>query len=774
MSDENDHDEQSGGGGLWLLGFFGIPLLPSAFVAFLFYSMLRYGRQRLSVIASLAAIVSVITIFVGSVLDAFTKFGSGIDAALNLDFTFGLFVPALIVVNIVLGSILGVFLSWWEIRSIKNSPHRLEISGSWTYRFKYRKTPWEILLQKRLVKSLRKGEEFSEERAPLGLDEEHNSIAFRYSSESFKHTMITGAPGSGKTITLLSLILNDITSGASTVVIDFKRSPKLASKLARFARENGAEFYHFVNGEPDSYDIADNPRGQSFYDCLSSGSPTSRADMVLGMREYDTASAVYKAAMQQLLQVVFAALAQADRSKAPSIDWRSGGIYQLASVVRGNNLQELASACEGTKIERDIVEVYEASKGKTQIRHALDELQGQMRTIIASEYGQWMKTSGTDRDINLFELTSKPGNVILFSLNSDSEKEFAQYVGSMIMADLTAVSARRRNMSKTNPLRVYVDEFQAVNPDSVKSLLEKSRESRMAITLAQQSFEQVITSSERNGEAYLGSLLDTCSNFIIHAGATEDSAVKLSKILGKHWVPVYRASNDHEGFFLSLNWKNRRHKKVTSSEEERWIFGPSKFMKLQSPDLSNSFKSTAVIVNKTSVDPKFASKKGAVAREVWMIPCDKVLEDEPVDALVEPRVKRSNVFAPSASTDVDLLDELDRLSEPDRFADDDDGGFMFEELESDRTVGMIDDERSLVEKNEPVETVLEFDHVEPAVQSTVHESEPTSSAIKAVERMSSFDLAMKTKLPEVKKDRDVTEQAVSNSDDDDDIDLPEL
>lgn len=472
------------------------------------------------------------------------------------------------------------------------------------------------------------------------------------------------------TITMQSLISADIENGKTVVVVDFKRSPKFASKLAAWAEDNDREFYHFVNGDSEEYDIP-RSKGQCFYDPLKSGTPTSKADMVLGMREYDSNAAVYKSAMQQLLQVLFGMLKFADHDVAKQIDWNHGGLYQLASVMSGNGFGELAAGCTvelspdsprkkwpymkpgagglagaqevfmNTPIAKNAIELAEAMRAKGPLTQARDELQGQMRTIIASEYGQWMKTGNTneDREIDLFELTKEDGNVILFSLNSDSEPEFAQYVGSMIFADLTNISALRRNAGSDNQVNIYVDEFQAVPPTAVTSLLEKSRESKMALTIAQQSFDQVVASAKTAGEAYLNSILDTCSNFIAHAGATEDSATRLSKLLGKQFVTVYSKTNDNDSSFLSTNRNKSLDSKVAAREEERWIYGPSEFMKLSSPDPANDFKSSAVWVTKTSADPKYSKKGGASARTVWMVPPERVLLEYYEGKIIEPKAR---------------------------------------------------------------------------------------------------------------------------------------
>lgn len=570
-------------------------------------------------------------------------------------------------------------------------------------------------------------------------DNPEDYYCFEVDSKSHLYLATESFIPTHNTITLQSMLLNDINNSIPLILIDMKRSPEFASKLAKWTSDAGGDFYHFVNGEPEVYDVPNSP-GQAFYDPLKSGSSTSKADMVLGMREYDAASAVYRAAMQQLLQVLFSALRYANRDSIhlkeegyitvrdfdmqeipkgsretfprnnlnhfverdgtarfceqwvranpkylsikgkelleathkeymkntrkswtdaqaaeakkdvmrkilqdyPSIliaagileehtvnkiDWTSGGIYQVYSATKPGNMDALAKACSGTPIQGEIEDIAAQCKGRTQISHALEELRGQMRTIVASEYGQWLKLSESrEKNIDLFAMTQKPGTVILFSLNSDSEPDFAKYVGSMIMADLTATSAKRRNAQLSNQVNVYIDEFQAINPSSVAGLLEKSRESKIAMTLAQQSAEQVVASTPNNGEAYLQSILDTCSNFIIHAGSTEDSAERFAKILGKEWVDSYRASNKNKSFFLSVNWSNKRKQTVMTSKEEQWRFAPSKFMSLSSPDKNNGYKSTAVILNKTCSDPLYRDNKGGLARTVWMIPDSRVLE----------------------------------------------------------------------------------------------------------------------------------------------------
>lgn len=645
MSDDDVFDGGEGSG-KGILIFFGILFFPAVIFAMLSrFFLLRVWKQKPIMAVIISATISAIALIFGAIVNTIENTVYVFTHITDFVNNWTLLIPLVIVVNVVLGSILGLIYIFADLRRMKENPQNFKLEGNWMYGFKFNRTPWEALKRLKTIKGLKSGSYSHIEKAPLGLDEENSdSVVYRYNSEAQKQTLISGAAGSGKTITMLSLILNDIQNGLPVVVVDFKRSPELATKISTWSKENGREFYHFVNGDPKRYDVP-NSKGQAHYDPLINGG-AAKADMVLGMREYDTAAEVYKSSMRQLLQVLFAMLKQADRRKTTKIDWNSGGIYQVASAVNGN-ITELASACEGQPIQEDAEAVDIQSRNRSSnLKHAMDELQGQMRTIIASEYGRWLKTSETGRNIDLYKLTENEneGNVILFSLNADSEKDFSKYLGSLIFSDLNAVSSLRRNNGKKNQVNIYVDEFQAVPPTAVTNLLEKSRESRLGMTLSSQSFEQIIAASDSNGEAYLLGILDTCSNFIVHSGATEDSAIRLAKILGKKMFTAHKQTNTNESFLFSLNFWNKRRSIIQKSEEERWVFHPKGFMSLSSPTKNNGYKSTAVIINKAPDDPRYRNHSGALARTSWMIPNDMVIGEYYIPTLAVGNVDSDNFY----------------------------------------------------------------------------------------------------------------------------------
>jgi len=630
FSSEADDDERRGSGAgdkavtKIVVFILCLPLIPAGLFGLLFYWVfLRVLKFKRSVSGFVTLLM------VGGGYLAFSAMG-GISAAVEVFTGSGgiienwmTLVYLLIPLSVGLGSLFGYGLILWDVRDIHNNPHRVELPGFWTYNIRWRKTPLELLKKRRAIKALQRGSLIDDERAPLGYEEDADRVAYRFTEESVRHTLVTGAAGSGKTISMLSMMRADIESGRTVIAVDFKRSPEFAAKLAAWSNEFGVPFYHFEKGKPESYRI-EHSLGQSTYDPFASG---SGSEMVLNMREYDTNSAVYKEAMQQLLQVVFAMMEQADRSKAPRVDWSHGGIYQLASAITDPNLKDLLVAVEGQPIfpqAQDYVPLATAAKGPE--RDALEKLRGQMRTIVASAYGRWFKIGDGSRNIDLLRMMTGDQTIVLFSFNSEDEPELSKYVGSMIFADLRACSSHIRARKASKITNVYVDEFQAVPPTAVNGLLEKARESKIAMTLAQQAFEQIITSSASNGEAYLQSILVTCSNFLTHAGMTQDSAERISKLLGKHWKTVYSRTNKSDGGFLKNNFGNRRNQIVSANKQEVWKVEPAEFMALSAPSSGNGYKSTAILVNKAVSDPDVETE-GTLARKLWMIPPATVLEE---------------------------------------------------------------------------------------------------------------------------------------------------
>ena len=536
----------------------------------------------------------------------------------------------------------------------------------WAYNFEYKKTPYELYKRKQNIKSLKEGNEYAYDSAPLGIlvdkvfmesndagdvkyfDKER--IVRSYYTERCGHTAATGQTGAGKTYTMLQLMRNDIEAGNPVFAIDFKKGTEYPYYLAKWAKEHGRQFYHFTAGKPGTYNnpFCDN---QASYDPLATGTATSKADMMLNLRQWDGASEVYKKRTKDILESIFYLLENVDREKTKQyINWHEGGLSQFVSALQLKNLYALIEQfkIEVTDKEHAGIKVSGGDKRRLsallglyeelnspQGKGLLEQINGLVsncRTLIMSSYGDWLAKGETPYHINLFEFaTSEEAPVVLFSFNPQEESDFAKYMGSIILSDLSRTSAYKNAQGNKDLVGVYLDEFQILDPATVADLLEKARSSKMYILLSLQSLEQIVKSSSANGTAVRDSIVDTIQNFIIHKGSGQNTAEELAKIIGQANMKKYVESGQRNSSLFQLNWRNSRNSRVNTQVEPDWIVSPSKFQNLSAPVKENNYTSTAYYITKACAEKEFASMERAVARKVQIIVDEELLQPIPED-----------------------------------------------------------------------------------------------------------------------------------------------
>ena len=447
---------------------------------------------------------------------------------------------------------------------------------------------------------------------------------------------------------------NDIEAGNPVFAIDFKKGTEYPYYLAKWAKEHGRQFYHFTAGKPGTYNnpFCDN---QASYDPLATGTATSKADMMLNLRQWDGASEVYKKRTKDILESIFYLLENVDREKTKQyINWHEGGLSQFVSALQLKNLYALIEQfkIEVTDKEHSGIKVSGGDKRRLsallglyeelnspQGKGLLEQINGLVsncRTLIMSSYGDWLARGETPYHINLFEFaTSEEAPVVLFSFNPQEESDFAKYMGSIILSDLSRTSAYKNAQGNKDLVGVYLDEFQILDPATVADLLEKARSSKMYILLSLQSLEQIVKSSSANGTAVRDSIVDTIQNFIIHKGSGQNTAEELAKIIGQANMKKYVESGQRNSSLFQLNWRNSRNSRVNTQVEPDWIVSPSKFQNLSAPVKENNYTSTAYYITKACAEKEFASMERAVARKVQIIVDEELLQPIPEDFIIK-------------------------------------------------------------------------------------------------------------------------------------------
>ena len=635
----------------------GMAVLPG-FIASLitYYILFRKLKQKPIVIYSFLAVVSFFIFIWNFIAHPLTSMNISNHTS---------FMTAYLYLCSIAYVILTFFIVFHQARQLKLYPE-LKVMKGWAYNFEYKKTPYELYKRKQNIKSLKEGNEYAYDSAPLGIlvdkvfmesndagdvkyfDKER--IVRSYYTERCGHTAATGQTGAGKTYTMLQLMRNDIEAGNPVFAIDFKKGTEYPYYLAKWAKEHGRQFSHFTAGKPGTYNnpFCDN---QASYDPLATGTATSKADMMLNLRQWDGASEVYKKRTKDILESIFYLLENVDREKTKQyINWHEGGLSQFVSALQLKNLYALIEQfkIEVTDKEHSGIKVSGGDKRRLSallgLYEELNSLQGKglleqinglvsnCRTLIMSSYGDWLAKGETPYHINLFEFaTSEEAPVVLFSFNPQEESDFAKYMGSIILSDLSRTSAYKNAQGNKDLVGVYLDEFQILDPATVADLLEKARSSKMYILLSLQSLEQIVKSSSANGTAVRDSIVDTIQNFIIHKGSGQNTAEELAKIIGQANMKKYVESGQRNSSLFQLNWRNSRNSRVNTQVEPDWIVSPSKFQNLSAPVKENNYTSTAYYITKACAEKEFASMERAVARKVQIIVDEELLQPIPED-----------------------------------------------------------------------------------------------------------------------------------------------
>ena len=670
---ENEDELFNGGGdsgvGAGFIG--GILLLFVAIISPMFvasvvivgisiWMLLRYVKLRISVLFSIAMSLSLISLLFLMKTDvSFMPSVDMISSHNTISHTIFFIwrnMSWTIWPGIIFGSIAGMTAAMITKNRIHNSPELVSMQDEKYYHFRYKRTPLQMWKRRRIIKELREGTYKTKtsgnnpgftwgiEEEPINPPSDPADIVpdvpiSRFDDEAITHTMINGQTGSGKTVTMARNIRYDMETGKTIFIIDCKNDPKFAAKVSAWSHELGKNFYHFAPEMADEYRIHDNPDGPAFYDPLAHGNPATHTDMLLSTREWDANSAFYKQTAQSLLSSVFAVMRDMDVSspRLAQMDTQRGNMYTFYEMVRNEanfmNAIMTISPKNQTRIYADEM-VTALKSGRTDeaknIRKAMTEYKGQMRGLMSS-IGRYMVMPHGDKrkKIDVFKLAAEGNNVVMFSLNATKPTDMGVLIGSMICTDLTNMTSMRANEGQTNPVSIYVDEFQSLPPTALKSMMEKARSANIAITVAFQSIQQVTAAS--GSDALINSLIDTCSNFIIHAGANESTAEVMSKIIGKHFVNDYTMQRRNQQGMFDFNFRNRRNANGGKKQIEKYKIEPQIFQNLAAPKKNGEKIAEAIIIKKSSSDPVDADVRGGVAHKVRMIPPDNVITDDYFD-----------------------------------------------------------------------------------------------------------------------------------------------
>lgn len=613
------------------------------------FVVMRWLRQKWTVAVMIATLLSVCLMFgLRGVVVSLQGAGFAYDS--------GEFWWSLLWMYVLVGALVGVWAGMVPYPmlhyQLRVSPHIRELKGAgdWKSRFSYRRAPWEAMNRRARLKALKAGVAAENGSVPLGVEEplsdnplsQTDEIVARTPTEANLGMVMTGGSGAGKTTTLKSMLYAEVSTGSVKHIayMDLKGDKALAADIAAMCKESGYQFYHVSQGRLNEYDIPLSD-GMCSYDPLATGG-VQRAGTVLNLRVWTEESDKYRSDMQEFLNALFTLFDAVDPKDVPLIRWERGMVQAVEDACNIDAFRQLVDAAKGTDAYEAGAGVYRKLSRGADLAAQASAVAGKMRALSMSAFGPHLSANPYDYhmiDIARDTADDAPPCVILFTVPSGADKETARTLGALFFSDMARVMDHRQRHGEKSPLSLYCDEFQEIPITFVTPLLEKGRSAGLRTTLAAQSFSHIVTAAPGNGEAYLTTVCDTISSFLVCSGAGGDSAERVAGIAGKGKRAAWRRTNDNQTHMFSLNFLNRKNQNVTEDASEDWFTPPELFTRLVSPKPDNGFRSEAVYLVKGGAPEgvgwrerrrrrrEAGSTGGVWVRKVRLIPPDQVLGD---------------------------------------------------------------------------------------------------------------------------------------------------
>ncbi|MDE2258708.1 MAG: type IV secretion system DNA-binding domain-containing protein, partial [Betaproteobacteria bacterium] len=349
------------------------------------------------------------------------------------------------------------------------------------------------------------------------------------------HTLVMGAPGTGKTQLFNLLALQAIARGETVILLDPKGGSHLRQSLARAAERVGRPFFQLLPADPaqsDCLDLLANGRQASeLASRLSRLIPADETENVFGQFAWMTLHRIIEGLLVLREPVTLKALRfhVADQGKALRVRLQALGVGTLSEAWRG--IADLA-AHDATHYRKMILALTPVLETLT-AGPLGDLLSPPLAADAAAAHG------GRPR-IHLAQIIRQAG-VLYAGLGALSDEVVARALGGLLLADLAAVAGDRyRDAGAGIGVRVFVDEASEVTNPAFIQILNKGRECGMMVTFAVQTLADLEVAMNGPGPARM--MVGNAGNLIAFRTLDPDSRKVWSERAGTTWIRATSAS----------------------------------------------------------------------------------------------------------------------------------------------------------------------------------------------------------------------------------------
>ncbi len=285
-----------------------------------------------------------------------------------------------------------------------------------------------------------------------------------------KHCYVLGATGAGKTNMILRLLEEDLKRNQSVVIVDLRgdlveRALGVCTKLIV---------------DPKSIRILDLREKEwilGFNPLAGSGEPFIRALHLLDVIRGESAS--WGVQLEETLRNALLLLSSSGKS-----------LLDLERVLLDSDFAlSLVPFCDDPSVHSFFTHYAGFSPDK-RLTWALP-IFNKVTPLLSTP--SLRAVLGITNTLNLESFLSQRGSVLLVSLAVDELSRSARIMGSLIVSSIARAMFSRVNVpeAKRNPVRLYVDEFEAMASDAFEGLIAEGRRFKLSLILSHQNLAQL-------------------------------------------------------------------------------------------------------------------------------------------------------------------------------------------------------------------------------------------------------------------------------------------
>jgi conjugal transfer pilus assembly protein TraD len=341
------------------------------------------------------------------------------------------------------------------------------------------------------------------------------------------HTLVVGAPGTGKTQLFKLLALQAIARGECVILLDPKGGQHLRHSLAQAAARVGRPYFQLLPAQPEQSDglnlLANGRQASELASRLSRLIPMDETENAFGQFAWMTLNRIIEGLLVMREPVTLKALRHhvADQGKSLRARLPLPGLAELAA--------------------HDPVHYRKMILALTPMLETLTT--GSLGELLSPPLENGIHTVEADRPrVHLAQVIRQAG-VFYAGLGALSDEALSRALGGLLLADLAAVAGDRyRDTARGVPVRLFVDEAAEVTNPAFVQLLNKGRECGLMVTFAVQTLADLEVAMSGPGPARM--MVGNAGNLIAFRTLDPESRKVWAERAGSAWI---RAHSDSVG-----------------------------------------------------------------------------------------------------------------------------------------------------------------------------------------------------------------------------------